>query len=62
MKKITKSSRIYSIGDIHGRSDLLEKLLKKIQEDAKKKLVRNNTIIFLGDYIDRGKIQKRLLN
>ena len=31
MKKITKFSRIYSIGDIHGRSDLLEKLLKKIQ-------------------------------
>ena len=52
MKKITKSSRIYSIGDIHGRSDLLEKLLKKIQEDVKKKPVRNNTIIFLGDYID----------
>ena len=36
MKKITKSSRIYSIGDIHGRSDLLEKLLKEIQEDVKK--------------------------
>ena len=36
MKKITKFSRIYSISDIHGRSDLLEKLLKEIQEDVKK--------------------------
>ena len=61
MKKITKSSRIYSIGDIHGRSDLLEKLLKKIQEDVKKKPVRNNTIIFLGDYIDRGKNSKKVV-
>ena len=61
MKKITKSSRIYSIGDIHGRSDLLEKLLKKIKEDVKTKPVRNNTIIFLGDYIDRGKNSKKVV-
>ena len=61
MKKVTKSSRIYSIGDIPGRSDLLEKLLKKIKEDVKTKPVRNNTIIFLGDYIDRGKNSKKVV-
>jgi len=42
---------IYAIGDIHGRNDLLARLLEKIEadrdgEDAK--------IVFLGDYIDRG--------
>ena len=61
MKKITKSSRIYSIGDIHGRSDLLEKLLKKIKEDLEKKPIKNNTIIFLGDYIDRGENSKNVI-
>ena len=37
------------IGDIHGHSDLLTKALKNIYEDN-----RGSTVIFLGDYIDRG--------
>lgn len=45
--------RVYAIGDIHGRLDLLEQLLEMIVADARdydgKKL-----LIFLGDYIDRG--------
>ncbi|WP_380054966.1 metallophosphoesterase family protein [Falsihalocynthiibacter sp. SS001] len=36
------------VGDIHGRFDLLVKLLKRIEEEPRAKLV------FLGDYIDRG--------
>ncbi len=38
--------KIFAIGDIHGRLDLLEKMLDKVQQ--------NTRIIFLGDYIDRG--------
>lgn len=38
----------YAIGDIHGRVDLLQSLLSKIDPDAQDQLV------FLGDYIDRG--------
>lgn len=45
----------YAIGDIHGRLDLLEKLYNMILEDiAKEDDPFGNTIIFLGDYIDRG--------
>ena len=45
--------RIYCIGDIHGRNDLLQKLLLMIQEDS---LGFNGQIymIYVGDYIDRG--------
>ncbi|HPF22305.1 MAG TPA: metallophosphoesterase family protein [Hyphomonas sp.] len=46
---------IYAIGDIHGRRDLLEKMVVQIEEDARdlpEGTVR--TIVFLGDYIDRG--------
>ena len=46
---------LYAIGDIHGRCDLLEQLIVQIEEDAKS-LPSGTipTIIFLGDYIDRG--------
>ncbi len=46
---------IYAIGDIHGRRDLLEKLIDKIDEDSKDLTgITSRTLIFLGDYIDRG--------
>ena len=43
----------YAIGDIHGRRDLLDQLLDRIETDAAR---RNATakIVFTGDYLDRG--------
>ena len=41
---------LYAIGDIHGRMDRLEKLMPKINFNPKE-----DKIVFLGDYIDRGK-------
>lgn len=46
--------RIYAVGDIHGRDDLLEQLLEKISADAAAKEPARNVIVFLGDYVDRG--------
>lgn len=43
----------YAIGDIHGRSDLLEPLLRFIESDAKRR-GREPRVIFLGDIVDRG--------
>lgn len=46
---------IYAIGDIHGRCDLLERLIVEIEQDAAKLPEGTRaTIVFLGDYIDRG--------
>ncbi len=46
---------LYAIGDIHGRRDLLDKLLVQITEDAARLPEGiKPQIIFLGDYIDRG--------
>ena len=42
---------IYAIGDIHGRSDLLDLLLTEIENHAAGRPAR---VIFLGDFIDRG--------
>jgi len=45
---------VYAIGDIHGRADLLAKLLAMIELDAAQISDRVRTLIFLGDYVDRG--------
>jgi serine/threonine protein phosphatase 1 len=47
-------SRIYAVGDIHGRLDLLEDLLAKIKDDIARRPVERSLHVFLGDYIDRG--------
>lgn len=46
---------VYAIGDIHGRADLLEALLRRILEEADRHdHDTRRSLIFLGDYIDRG--------
>jgi len=47
-------SRIYAVGDIHGRWDLLERLLRLIGEDARRSRATRRVLVFLGDYVDRG--------
>lgn len=46
--------RLYAIGDIHGRLDLLERLLAQIDEDDARRPAAETRLIFLGDLIDRG--------
>jgi diadenosine tetraphosphatase ApaH/serine/threonine PP2A family protein phosphatase len=46
--------RIYAIGDIHGRADLLSRLLRCIEVDRQARPVERALTVFIGDYIDRG--------
>jgi serine/threonine protein phosphatase 1 len=46
--------RIYAVGDIHGRLDLLEILLGRISDDMARRPAVRPVHVFLGDYIDRG--------
>lgn len=56
------NSRIYAIGDIHGRIDLLSRLQTMISDDlAGAQNVRSH-IVFLGDYIDRGLNSKEVID
>lgn len=45
---------IYAIGDVHGEDGLLRRLYAEIKEDIVKTGDLDNTIVFLGDYTDRG--------
>lgn len=49
-----EGQRLYAIGDIHGRRDLLDHLLERIDEDDAKRPQAHSQLIFLGDLIDRG--------
>jgi diadenosine tetraphosphatase ApaH/serine/threonine PP2A family protein phosphatase len=46
--------RAYVVGDIHGRLDLLDKLLGEIHTELAERPARKALIVFLGDLIDRG--------
>lgn len=52
--KIGDGRRVYAVGDIHGRLDLLNRLLEEITAHAARQPQAQNVIVFLGDYIDRG--------
>ena len=46
--------RIYAVGDVHGRDDLLAELLDRIARDIDARPSADNVLVFLGDLIDRG--------
>lgn len=54
-------TRLYAIGDVHGRRDLLEKLLGQIDAQIAEQQ-QDWRIILLGDYVDRGPDSKGVLD
>ena len=44
----------FAVADLHGRDDLLRAALDAIQRRAASTPVGSRTIVFLGDYVDRG--------
>ncbi len=52
--RIPEGCRIYALGDIHGRADLLDPLLDLIEKDSEGLAIGRKVLVFLGDYIDRG--------
>lgn len=51
---VPHGERVYSIGDIHGRLDLVEELIAAVDADDAARGPANTTLVFLGDLIDRG--------
>ncbi len=59
--KIPDNTIIYAIGDIHGRCDLLNKIHEKILSDSSDSKSANKLVVYLGDYIDRGRESKQVV-
>ena len=54
--------RIYAVGDIHGRSDLLSRALRGIDADSRRRPADRPITVFIGDYIDRGPGSRAVLD
>ena len=52
--RVPDGVRVYAIGDVHGRNDLLLTLLDQIERDNITRGPAKTQIIFLGDLVDRG--------
>jgi len=54
---------VYAVGDIHGRADLLARLVEMISRDAAILAPeRQPALVFLGDYVDRGDDSKAVVD
>lgn len=57
-----EGTRLYAIGDVHGRADLLEDMITRICSDADDAPDLRKIVIFLGDYVDRGLQSREVLD
>jgi len=53
---------VAAVGDLHGRLDLLEELWPKIDAASRVSSARHRTLIFIGDYVDRGHQSRALVD
>ena len=61
--RVPDGSRVYVIGDIHGRIDLLKSVDRLIRGDMAKASDNNSTtVVYLGDYVDRGLQSREVLD
>src|SRR5215471_2632097 len=60
MTSVPAGVRVYAVGDIHGRLDLLDTIQEKIIRDSES-ATGERIIVYLGDYIDRGADSKGVI-
>ncbi|WP_028055955.1 metallophosphoesterase family protein [Sphingobium bisphenolivorans] len=58
---VSEALRIYAIGDIHGRDDLLAELLAMIEQDEARRPPLPRLTILLGDLVDRGRLSAQVV-
>jgi len=56
------NTRIYAVGDIHGRADLLMETIAHIDDDIRRRPIQYAAEVYLGDYIDRGPDSKAVID
>lgn len=58
-RKDPNGARIFAVGDIHGCYDALLQIITKIENYER---AENDTVVFLGDYVDKGPDSKKVLD
>jgi serine/threonine protein phosphatase 1 len=54
--------RVYAIGDVHGRFDLLQDLIGRIEKDNAARSPTDVYVVMLGDLIDRGPQSREIID
>lgn len=60
--RLPNGFRIYAIGDVHGRADLLQSLFSAIDADLNRSKPERAIEVLLGDYVDRGPNSRAVLD
>ena len=60
--RVPDGTRIYAIGDVHGRADLLGRVFSRIDASLKADPVKQPVQVLLGDYIDRGPNSREVID
>ena len=55
-------TRVYAVGDIHGRADLLIETIERIDNDRERRPIGHSVEVYLGDYVDRGPDAKAVID
>lgn len=55
-------TRVYAVGDIHGRADLLQSLVARIRTDLRRGAVERKVLVYIGDYVDRGMQSREVID
>jgi len=53
-RRVPDGMRVYCVGDIHGRDDLLRQMATQVEADLDSSSFEQAVTVFLGDYVDRG--------
>jgi serine/threonine protein phosphatase 1 len=62
VRQLPDGLRIYAVGDVHGRADLLKEVLAGIDADLIGNPPSRALQVFLGDYIDRGPASREVID
>jgi serine/threonine protein phosphatase 1 len=60
--RLPEGVRIYAIGDVHGRADLLEQMFTRIDAHIAAHPVDRPIQVLVGDYVDRGPNSREVLD
>jgi serine/threonine protein phosphatase 1 len=62
LPRVADGTRVYAVGDIHGRVDLLREIDRRIQGDAAAAPSARKVVVYLGDYVDRGEHSREVID
>ena len=60
-RRVPDGMRVYCVGDIHGRDDLLGQMAERVAADMEDRSFDHALTVFLGDYVDRGLGSKQVV-